>query len=263
MSPSFVYIIGPHLFQWNLQWFENGTYLLEAYATTPEASLKVMEPFFAITGNINDFGDNPMQSISNMAEIYMNDSIRSRKGEFDYFYGERINGSPLTSASCVYKEYPYDQNKLRAEDYLLQPGRKIVIYANETLGYVQPIDKSWMYSIQKGSLVSLPPSEESEYKGFPHSIVYMIVSTYRTPPDIQTVYARKRFFKNDCTDYLIQETFKINIYERGSNERVQWYANLFVDYVCPLEEFYHNKTMKYAITKRKAIFPHSHSETKG
>lgn len=253
MKASFVYIINPQLFQWDIRWFDNECYIIEVYAANSEASLKVVEPFFAIIGNMKDFQSNRMQSITNMVDIYSDESkeYRNQNG-FDFFYGEKVEGNGITSAKHVFKEIPYDPNICGVNQYLLSTEMKTVIYANETFGYVQPIAKSWMYKIQKGSLVSLSSDEKN--KGFPHSILYMMVDTCFTPPEIQSVFFKDLFNEDHWDSYLVQESFQIYI-SRKDPKNPKWNSRFFVECICPLEEFQKNDALRYAITKRKTIFP--------
>lgn len=251
MKASFVYIINPQLFQWDIRWFDDEKYVIEVYATNSEASLKVVEPFFAIIGNNKDFQNNRMQSITNMVDIY-SDETKSYQNGFDFFYGEKIEGSGITTAKCVFKEIPYDASVFNASRYIVSPETKTVIYANETVGYVQPISKSWMYSIQKGSLVSLSSDESN--KGFPHSILYMIVDTYFTPPEIQSVFFKDVIINDHQDSYLVQESFQIYI-SREDPESPKWKSRLYMNYICPLKDFQENDSLRHAITKRKSIFP--------
>lgn len=251
MKASFIYIINPQLFQWDIRWFDNESYVIEVYATNSNASLKVVEPFFAILGNIRDFQNNRMQSITNMVDIY-SDETRNLQGGLDFFYGEKVDGNGITSAKYVFKEIPYDASICSARQYLTSSEMKTVIYANETLGYIQPIAKSWMYTIHKGSLVSLSSNDQN--KGFPHSILYMIMDTFHAPPEVQSIFFKEIDIEGHRKFYLIQESFQIYI-SRKDTQAPKWNSRLFVDVICPLSEFQENDALRHAITKRKSIFP--------
>ena len=244
------HVINPDLFQWNIRLDENDSkyYIIEAYARSNKAKVVANNPFFVIIGSREDF-PNIMDSFVSVIEILSADPNNRPKSDF---YGMELpyEEAKKYNTNVAYMELPVSPEGKERISSLKGIARKNYIYARETIGYVQPIQKSWMYEIQKGSMVIL--DEEEQKDEFPRAIVFMIVKSFISPPDIRTIRI----------DYDVEHSLND---EPMVSQFCYYHPVQFKPYdmiacefpICTVEEFRENYALHHEIIKRKSIFPYT------
>lgn len=251
-KPMFIYIINPHIFQWVTHSYEDGSYVIEAYATNEKANLVATKPFLEFHGNEKDTS-NPERYLLSQVDLFeSNYSYNSSK--LHVFYGELqhiddrfiIKEAPYTPSSPSHNLVSDGVNALYDASQ-----EKICIFAKKVGGYIQPISKSWMYDILKGSLVSLKTDSV-----FPSSIVYMILKTWRDLPEIHTVSCSEiqvidKQGRTSLRKDVMTERYVIRFLEGCK----VWDTYIEDSPICDLYAFSTNTTLRNRIIKRKSIFP--------
>lgn len=246
------HVINADLFQWNTRIDEENEkyYIIEAYARSNKAKIVANHPFFVIVGSREDF-PNIMDSFISVIEIIGADPNNRPKSDFD-FYGMELpyEEARKYNTNVAYMELPVSPEDKERLSSLKGIARKNYIYARETIGYVQPIQKSWMYEIQKGSMVIL---DEEEWKDeFPRAIVFMIVKSFISPPDIRTIRI------DYDVEHSLNDVPMVSQFCYYHPVQFKPYDMIACEFpICTLEEFNGNYALHHEIIKRKSIFPYT------
>lgn len=251
-KPGFIYIINPHLFQWNTHWYEDGRYLLEAYATNEDANLVASRPFIEIRGIGNGMSV-PKNSISNQVSLF--DTRLNRHGKYSGFYAfygiTRIEDGQIIMEEVFPPISPKDFNEKAIEVLRKTDEEKICIFAKRIDGYIQPIVKSWMYEILKASLVNLHSDSV-----FPSSIVYMVFKTWKEVPVISSVTCSESQMIDKDHNYSKQKNiFFDHFITRFLFGCEKWDSYVSSSHICSYEELSTNSKLRNRIIKRKTLFP--------
>lgn len=242
-------LLNPEMFQWNISYIGE-YYKADGYATRPNASIALKEPFLTIVGSVVE----KKPTIATSSTLYSLISCKERLNENPFadsriiFYGTREDpeelskkvGIPILSKMAYLESQDRENLNFNLQHYVLAFPMK---------GYIQPIPPSWEYKIYQGSLLHL---NEHTPEGFPKSVLYMALDTYCEIPPLVSInledaeYDEPSLVKITCshariTDYHNPEGFNLSHYQYTK--------------ICSAEYFQENKELKFLISKRKTIFP--------